>query len=110
MATVSFTPTFSHTPWVDNRDRVQASGPNGFNVRFAALQADLGALSGVVSQIDTALDALEAGPGAQTRVVTLPPILTVTSGGGAWTLDTSGNAVRPPVQTSLRCPRWACPA
>jgi len=101
MASVSFTPTFSHTPWVDNRDRVQASGPNGFNVRFAALQADLGALSGVVTQIDTALDALEAGPGAQTRVVTLPPILVATSGGGAWALDTSGNAVRPAVQTSL---------
>ncbi|MBD8059991.1 hypothetical protein IC607_13535 [Cellulomonas sp. JH27-2] len=101
MASVSFTPTFSHTPWVDNRDRVQASGPNGFNVRFAALQADLGALSGVVTQIDTVLDALEAGPGAQTRVVTLPPILVATSGGGAWALDTSGNAVRPAVQTSL---------
>lgn len=101
MTDVSFTPTFSHTPWVDNRDRVQASGPNGFNVRFAALQADLGALSTVVSQIDGALDAIEAGPGAQTRVVTLPPILTVTSGGGAWGLDASGNAVRPAPLTSL---------
>lgn len=101
MANVSFNPTFSHSPWVDNRDRVQASGPNGFNVRFAALQADLGALSTVVSQIDVALDQLEAGPGAQTRVVTLPPILVATSGGGAWALDTSGNAVRPAAQTSL---------
>jgi hypothetical protein len=101
MANVSFTPTFSHSPWVDNRDRVQAAGPNGFNVRFAALQADLGALAGVVSQIDAALDTLEAGPGAQTRVVTLPPILVATSGGGAWALDSSGNAVRPAAQTSL---------
>lgn len=101
MASVSFTPTFSHTPWVDNRDRVQAAGPNGFNVRFAALQADLGTLSGVVAAVDAALVALAAGPGAQTRMVTLPPILTQTSGGGGWTLDTSGNAVRPPAQTSL---------
>lgn len=101
MASVSFTPTFAHTPWVDNRDRVQASGPNGFNIRFAALQQDLAALSGVVAQIDAALDTLEAGPGAVTRVVTLPPVLSATSGNAAWALDTSGNAVRPPTQTAL---------
>lgn len=101
MANVSFTPSFTHTPWVDNRDRVQAAGPNGFNVRFAALQADLGSLSGVVQQIDSALDALEAGPGAQTRVVTQVPILSPVSGTGAWAQDALGNAFRSGALTAL---------
>lgn len=101
MANVSFTPTFTHTPWVDNRDRVQASGPNGFNVRFAALQADLGILSGVVQQIGTVLDTLEAGPGAQTRVVTQAPVLSSVSGAGAWAIDAQGNAFRSGVLTAL---------
>lgn len=101
MANVSFTPSFTHTPWVDNRDRVQAAGPNGFNVRFAALQADLGSLSGVVQQIDTALDTLEAGPGAQTRIVTQAPVLAAVSGAGAWAMDAQGNAFRSGALTSL---------
>lgn len=101
MANVSFTPSFTHTPWVDNRDRVQASGPNGFNVRFAALQADLGNLSTAVQQIDSALDALEAGPGAQTRVVTQAPVLSPISGAAAWELDVQGNAFRSTNLTAL---------
>ena len=101
MANVSFTPSFTHTPWVDNRDRVQASGPNGFNVRFAALQSDLGNLSTVVQQIDTVLDALEAGPGTTTRVVTQAPVLAAISGSGAWAQDAAGNAFRPGALTSL---------
>lgn len=101
MANVNFTPTFTHTPWVDNRDRVQASGPNGFNVRFAALQSDLGNLSAVVQQIDAVLDALEAGPGATTRVVTQAPVLSAVSGAGAWALDAQGNAFRSGALTAL---------
>jgi hypothetical protein len=101
MATVSFTPSFSHTPWVDNRDRVQASGPNGFNVRFAALQSDLGNLSTVVQQIDTALDVLEAGPGTTTRVVTQAPVLSPVTGVGSWAHDAAGNAFRPGALTTL---------
>jgi hypothetical protein len=101
MADVSFTPTFSHTPWVDNRDRVQASGPNGFNVRFSALQSDMQSLSTVVSEIDTILQVLGQGQPAQTRVLSLPPLLSPTSGAGPWALDTSGYAVRPAAQTTL---------
>lgn len=101
MAHVSFTPAFTHTPWVDNRDRVQASGPNGFNVRFAALQADLGNLSTVVQQIDTALDVLEAGPGTTIRVVTQAPVLGPISGTGSWVHDAAGNAFRSGALTSL---------
>ena len=113
MANVSFTPSFTHTPWVDNRDRVQAAGPNGFNVRFAALQADLGSLAGVVQQIDTALDALEAGPGAQTRVVTQAPVLSPISGAGAWVHGRPGQRVpqrRPDLAVRYRARRAAQPA
>jgi hypothetical protein len=98
---VSFTPTFSHTPWVDNRDRVQAAGANGFNVRFGALQADLQTLSTVVGDIDTALDALASGPGAQQHVLTLPAILTATQGSIGWAQDQAGYAVMPPLQTAI---------
>lgn len=72
MASVSFTPTFRHTDYVDNRDRVQAGGPNGFNARFRALQDDLGALSEVVTQVDGALQQRPTiGPLVDTTV-TIP--------------------------------------
>lgn len=99
--TVSFTPTFTHTPWVDNRDRVQAAGPNGFNVRFGSLQTDMQTLATVVAAIDTALVALAAGPGAQQQVMTLPPFLTAVQGSTAWGLDQSGYAVKPAGQSSV---------
>ncbi|WP_026532444.1 hypothetical protein [Arthrobacter sp. H41] len=99
--TVIFTPTFAHTPWVDNRDRVQAAGPNGFNVRFGSLQADMQALATVVADIDAALDGLAAGPGAQQHVLTLPPFLSATQGSSAWALDQAGYAVKPAGQSSV---------
>lgn len=101
MADVSFTPTFTHTPWVDNRDRVQAGGPNGFNIRFAQLQTDLQALSTVVGDIDTALDELALTPAATARVLTLPPLLSATTGDPAWQLDRAGYAIKPGPQVSV---------
>lgn len=95
MADVTFTPTFKHTPWVDNRDRVQASGPNGFNVRFSSLETDLQTLSSVVGQIDSVLDTLGQAPQPQARVLTLPPMLSATTSVAGWGLDSSGYAVRP---------------
>jgi hypothetical protein len=56
-STVQFTPTFEHQDWVDNVDRVTAGGPNGFNGRFNALQADLNQMTDVVKTINTALQA-----------------------------------------------------
>jgi hypothetical protein len=94
MADVSFTPTFTHTPWVDNKDRVQAGGTNGFNVRFAALENDLQSISGAVDQINTALDALEAGTGPVSHVLTIAPTMNQVNTGQPWSLDTSGYALR----------------
>ncbi len=101
MADVSFTPTFKHTPWVDNRDRVQAGGPNGFNARFAALESDLQNLAGVVTEIDGVLDTLGEGPAAVEHVLTLPPMLSPTTSSAPWSLDASGYAVRPAPQIAL---------
>jgi hypothetical protein len=72
MANVSFTPTFHHSDYVDNRDRVQAGGPNGFNARFRALETDLSKLSTAITDVDA---ALQLRPPARTLIdttVTIP--------------------------------------
>ncbi|HEY9293181.1 MAG TPA: hypothetical protein VIP98_18025, partial [Microlunatus sp.] len=94
MADIDFTPTFTHTPWVDNKDRVQAGGTNGFNVRFAALENDLQSISTVVSGIDAAIDALEAGSGPVSHLLTIAPVMYQVTTGSPWSLDTSGYATK----------------
>ncbi len=101
MANVSFTPTFHHTNFVDNRDRVQAGGPNGFNARFGAIEADLTTLSSVVTNVDTELDALGAGPAPTQQTLTLSPALVPVVGAGAWAHDSSGYASRSGPLTTL---------
>jgi hypothetical protein len=79
MANVSFTPTFRHTDYVDNRDRVQAGG---FNERFRALQEDLGKLSEVITEVD---GALQQRPTAGTLIdttVSIPAFNAGASTGG----------------------------
>lgn len=53
---IEFTPEFKPTDYVDGVDRVTASGANGFNARFRALQADLNSLSQRVAEINAALN------------------------------------------------------
>jgi len=101
MTDVSFTPTFQHTPWVDNRDRVQASGPNGFNVRFGAIETDMQTLSSVVSQISGILNTLGQTPTPTPHTITLPPLLTPTVGVTGWSQDQAGYAARPSGQLSV---------
>lgn len=94
MADITFTPTFSHTPWIDNKDRMEAAGTNGFNVRLTAIQTDLETLSTVVGELNTALQALGQSPPPATHQLTLSPALGLISGAGAWSLDTDGYASR----------------
>jgi hypothetical protein len=101
MVDVSFNPTFRHTDFVDKRDRVEAGGPNGFNIRFRSLQADLAKLSSVVSDVDTALKTLGSGPAPTQRTLTLSPVLGPVVGTGAWAHDTSGYAARSGPLTTL---------
>ena len=72
---VSYVPSFHHTAWVDNVDRVQAAGDNGFNVRFQGVEAEFAKLSEVVGQIDGAIARLQAAPTAAPVTLTLTPQL-----------------------------------
>jgi hypothetical protein len=60
VSNINFAPTFHHTDWIDNVDKIMADGPTGFNVRLNAIESDLQQLSTVVALIDTTLDEVEA--------------------------------------------------
>jgi len=90
MSDLSFTPTFFHELWTDNVSRVKAGSPDGFNVRFAAIDSDLHQVSTVVSEIDKELDAIGSG----TRRLTVPLDLAgpgpLTPEGRGWFCDSTG--------------------
>lgn len=85
---VSYTPGFKHTDWVDNVDRVRAAGDNGFNIRFHALEAEFARLAEVIAQV---ADALQTPPPKPVKT-TLTPTLTAT--GAPWT-HVTGAASKP---------------
>lgn len=93
MTDISFTPTFKHVAWVDNRDRVAAGGQNGFNVRFDAIQKDLETLSTVVGLIDVGIKAAGQHP-AVPRLLSLAPAFVALPPSTAWSLNRFGVAVR----------------
>ncbi|MEU6975399.1 MULTISPECIES: hypothetical protein [unclassified Streptomyces] len=93
MTDIVFSPTFKHVAWVDNRDRVAASGQNGFNVRFDAIQRDLENLSKVVGQVDVGLKAAGQRPLVE-RKLTLAPAFVPVEGSPPWTIDGHGVAIR----------------
>ncbi|WP_405825657.1 hypothetical protein OG241_49200 [Streptomyces sp. NBC_01390] len=97
MADFSYTPKFHHFAWVDNIDRCEAGGTNGFNIRFETIESDLHGVSTVVAQIGTQLDLLNARvpPVPHTVTLSFPPTLLPVQGSPAWALQTSGNAVAP---------------
>ncbi len=80
MADIGFTPNFKHEDWIDNQSRVQAAGPDGFNQRFHALEADLVAIADTIEGIATAIGTLEKGPPAREISLTFTPTLVSTSG------------------------------
>jgi hypothetical protein len=67
---------------LDNVDRVQAGGGNGFNGRFHLLEAEFDIISGVVAQINTALTALGQQPTPQPVPITFTPAMIPTSASG----------------------------
>ncbi|MER8043614.1 hypothetical protein [Streptomyces sp. NPDC094032] len=93
MTDIVFNPTFKHVAWVDNRDRVAASGQNGFNVRFDAIQQDLESLSTVVKQVDVGLKAAGARPLLE-RKLTLAPAFVPVEGDPSWAIDSFGVATK----------------
>jgi hypothetical protein len=100
-----FKRTFEHQDWTDNVDRVQADGPNGFNIRFHSLEAEFDNLYSISAQFR---DALATLGGIVRRLVTLtftPSFFgpTQPAGGGAqvnWTLI-DGAAISPAGNTNL---------
>jgi hypothetical protein len=76
---ISYDPKFQFTPDIDNVTRVQASGPNGFNVRFQAIKAEFDALHLVVGDIDAAIALLSVEQPPQARTTTFTPNLVSTS-------------------------------
>jgi hypothetical protein len=95
---VNYIRQFEHKDWIDNQDRVEAGGTNGFNARFHGLETELDKISGVITAISAALDALgQAPPPSQTKLA-LAPTLVPTSAVG-WS-HLSGRAEKPAGQTS----------
>ena len=95
MADITYTPEFEHDDWVDNVSRVQAAGPDGFNIRFNTIQQDLANLSTVVGQIDAALDAIVVAPAPQQQRLTISPAVhptEVNTTTPSWYQDQSGMA------------------
>ncbi|MGW2081424.1 hypothetical protein ACWCOW_31590 [Streptomyces sp. NPDC001939] len=86
---------------MDNRDRVSASGPNGFNTRFDTIQGDLQTLSGVVKDIDTAIKAVGATVPEEQKL-SVAPVFAPLAGETNWELDTNGVAGRPGSSESAR--------
>ena len=55
---ITYTPQFQPPSWQDNVDLVAAAGPNGFNVQFQSLRAELDVLSAIVAQLSTTIITL----------------------------------------------------
>jgi hypothetical protein len=94
MSDLSYKPTFFHKPWTDNVSLIQAGTPDGFNVRFAAIESDLHQVSTVVSAIDGEIDALIAGGSLGTQRLNVPLDLVgpfpVVSPSRGWSCDSTG--------------------
>jgi len=67
-----YAPKFTHTDWIDNEDRVQAGGENGFNLRFHKLEAEFATLA------DEHLNPLIQSLARADSFLSLVPILTPT--------------------------------
>jgi hypothetical protein len=99
VADVVFSPTFEHRDWVDNVSRIQAGGPDGFNVRLRAIDDDLHQASTVVGQIDTLIDnAGRTTPPGQQRIGV--PLALQLVAGTPWECTTTG-AFRAAEQNSV---------
>src|SRR4051812_23013705 len=91
MADVSFTPVFHHTDWVDKVDRVEASGPNGFNIRFNTIERDLREASTVVTQVAKAIRTVRTSTPETPSRITFTPQLRPVPPDGAFSPDEAGS-------------------
>jgi hypothetical protein len=92
--TINFVRGFTHTDWVDNVDRVEAGGDNGFNGRFHALEADLDTVGATFDTVQSALNTL-GQPSTKPVALSLSPVLTAVRTLPSWEQDL-GEARKPP--------------
>lgn len=59
MADISYTRTFNHADWIDNKDVVQAAGENGFNQKFHGLESEFDKISTTFGQASTAINNIQ---------------------------------------------------
>ena len=90
---VTYVPTFQHIDWIDNQDRVQAGGANGFNLRFHALETEFQKLSDAVTQLSNAIDALGVTPATTVKVNVTPALVPIGTAG--WQFTSGGFALKP---------------
>jgi len=90
---ITYTPLFTHDDWIDNVDRVQAGGPNGFNIRFNGVAEEFGKLATVVASIGTAIDSAQ-----RVQFVNSQPTLTLAAGvaSNEFQVELYDRAVMPP--------------
>ena len=92
MVDVNFVPTFSHDDWEDKIDRVDAEGPDGFNIRFNAIAADLHQLSTVVARTDAAITDFRTPPPPKQQVMTFNPVFGRVPPNTSWRNGADGTA------------------
>jgi len=59
MADITYSRQFQHVDWIDNEDVVQAGGEKGFNQKFHDLEAEFDKVSGVVTDVNTAIKKVQ---------------------------------------------------
>lgn len=59
MADITYKKTFAHSDWVDGESIVQASGPDGFNIRFHGCEQEFDTISATFGTVDTAFKSLQ---------------------------------------------------
>jgi hypothetical protein len=108
--TISYTRTFNYVDKIDNVDIVSAGGDTGLNAQFHNIEAELDTISGVVSQVNdalngqsTALTSLQQQVSALgvaiSRAVSVTPVLTAVGPTG-WDTSGPGTAKKPAGATS----------
>lgn len=61
MASFTYSRSFTHIPWRNQKDVVDAEGENGFNRRFHDLEAEFDTIGTTVADIGQEVDRLESG-------------------------------------------------
>lgn len=89
MGDIHYTPTVEPPDFADG-EPIRASGPNGFNALFHAIEDDLTQFSSVVADIDAALTAIATGPTEHSQW--FPPQLLGLNGFAPWLASATGGA------------------